>query len=124
MLNQISIITLLLGLALIILAISINLIFYKYYKVLTSFHIASLFYVFIFAIVPIYFIFNPEYATEKMYYYYFMTDAPYNIALLALAEYIILFMSYLFGAKIKSKKEISYENKPIPIKKYSYWAFI
>lgn len=50
-------------------AIVVNIYLYKMYKTLTSFQIASLFYIFIFTIVPSYFLLKPEVSPSRLYYY-------------------------------------------------------
>lgn len=94
----------------------------KKFKVLTIFQIASYFYLFIYAFVPAYYIFNIEVAPSKIATAYH-TDYFYRVLLFAVVGYLFLIIAYGFSNRhLVKHKEV--QERILPMKKYERWAII
>lgn len=116
-----EIFTFILGINLILLVISTTIYFQKKYNTLTIFQVASLFYCFVYAVVPIYFLISMDKSPSHLAISQGSNDQ-FKAIILAIFGYFILIIGYYFGGKIRFKKKITLY-KELPLKKYEYWAF-
>lgn len=95
---------------------------YRKFKTLTSYQIASLFYWFIFSMVPMYFIFAEKPPLIKMSGSEYASNA-YLLVAWSFLGYFFLMGSYKIGLKVRLRTKVK-STKVFPVRKYTYWAVL
>lgn len=116
-----DILTVVLGVVLVLLVLLASSYYRKKHKAFTVFALASYCYAFVYAVVPIYYLFSGS-APDKIAWA-LHTDLQFQTFLIAITGYLVLIGGYALGMRYKPQT-LTPKHEHLPLLKYGSWAFL